>query len=808
MIKRLNQQFQFLIQNYPYNQHSNEWFQLRKKSITATDASAILNINPWNYPFDIINNKLFDNIDNINNDATNWGNKYEHIAKNIFQNILQSQIFNLGFVQHPIHKWLGASPDGILDDGTLIEFKCLFKNDDVEYTPPYYWIQTQIQLEVCNLDKCLLIKSKFEEEKPHEFILESQDDSSFKWYLKNYHIDTIYRDKYWFEKIFPKLDNFYQIISNKNLINFTSQDLILKINDLFKLKHTRNYFYKKDEFNNFNNFIDWKQFNSIYKIKNFILDDKLLDCLHEQNKKDDKTSFIQTFNELNNKFKSQIIILIQNKFKNQFTTILNPYEQNSIPKYIETKESINNQIPIIINPLLLDINNRIFAKPDLIIKGFILKKLIEEIDTEVIDSQYYIINIRFMNFKINLDTTISNAGNKKYYKALNIISNKLLNQELNTNNPISFIIGKNYDYKDIKINNPLKKIGIIREETLDIEIRNKAFEAYSWINNFKDDKEKDDFIKKNYYEIGFNMKNHADYPWHNLKNEIAEEKKDITKIWTLGNKNRKKLLSKGIKKWTDLRITKEIKNSKRKNLITKMIKENKRYRNNMIKLKKKDKKLLIGEIQIEKALNVFIDLEYCSSTLIDDLPNNLIFDNINIIYLIGIGYNHPETGEWIYHKIYLKDFNLSDNSILFNSMNEYLFNLLQFFPQFNNICLFHWNHVEKSIYDKFTNFDENLTNKLIWKDLLKIVKEYEIVFKGVFSFGLKNYANLLYERGFIKTKWIDDINGLSSIDLIRKVIKETNNQNIETHQTWNNIVKYNEIDCKVLMEIREFLINL
>jgi putative phage-type endonuclease len=807
MIKRLNQQFQFLTHNFPFNQLTPEWFQLRKNSITATDISAILNINPWNYPFNIINNKLFDN-PNINNNATNWGNKYEPIAKNIFQNIIQSQIFNLGFVQHPVHKWLGASPDGILNDGTLIEFKCLFNNDDVEYTPQYYWIQTQIQLEVCNLDKCLLIKSKFEEEKPHEFILESNDDSPFKWYLKKYHIDTIYRDKNWFNSVFPRIEKFYNIISNKNLINFTSQDLIIKIDELFKLKHTRNYFNKKDEFDYLNNFIDWNQFNSIYKIKNFILDDKLLDCLHDPNKKDDKISFIQSFNEINNKFKSQIIVSIQNKFKNLSINILNQNEQNSLLKYIDTKESLYNQIPIIINPLLLDINNRIYSKPDLIIKGFILKKIIEELDVDIIDNQYYIINIRFMNFKINLDNTISNAGNKKYYKALNIISNKLLNQELNTNNPISFIIGKNYDYKDIKINNPLKKIGIIREDILDIDIKNKAYEAYSWINNFKDDKERDDFLKKNYYEIGFNMKNHSDFPWHNFKNEIADEKKDITKIWTIGNKNRKKLLNNGIKKWTDLRITKQIKNVKRKNIIKKMIKENKRYKDNMIKLKKKDKKLLIRELEIEKTLNVFIDFEYCSSTFINELPQNMIYDNVNIIYLIGIGFNNPNTGEWIFDKIYLKDFKSIDNNIIFNSLNQYLLNLLQKYPQFNNICLFHWNHVEKSLFEKYSNYDENLSNKLIWKDLLKIVKEHEIVFKGVFSFGLKNYANILYERGLIKTKWEGDINGLSSIDLISKVIKETNNQNIESHHIWNNIVKYNEIDCKVLMEIREFLKNL
>jgi putative phage-type endonuclease len=810
MIKRLSQQFNYLIQKFPHNQLSQEWFELRKKSITATDVSAILLQNPWNYPFNIFLNKYnsnnVDNVDNIvnnnadGNDATKWGNKYEPIAKNIFQNILNTEIFNLGFVQHPVHKWLGASPDGILKDGTLIEFKCPFKNQNILCTPPHYWIQTQIQLEVCNLDKCLLIKSIFEEQKPHNYMLEGTNG---EWYLKDYHIETIYRDKNWFDSIFPKLLNFHNIISNASeFSNISQEELMEKINNILKSKCTRSYYSRINELENYNIFMNWKQFNSTNKIKNYILDDKLIDCLHNENKMDENISFVQNFYEINTNFKKQIFNFIQNKFKNHFVNILRPYEQISLLKYFETKEALHNNIPIIINPLLINMEKRLYGYPDMIIKGFILKKLIENIEIEIVDDMYYIVSIRYINLKINLNCSISNSGNKKYRKALNIIHNKLLNDELKTINPISFMIGRNYIYKESTITNPFNRVGIIKEDGVDIELKTKTYEAYDWINKFETNEQKDEYLKDNYYQIGFNMKNKNDHPWHNLKNEIANDKKDVTKIWRIGNRLRQKLYDRGITKWNDLKIVREIKNKKQKNLIRKIIKVNKKYQGNVLRIKKRDKRRVRREMGCDdRVLSVYVDFEYCSSSFIDELPEDMNYTGENIIYLIGIGYNKPETGEWIFNEFHLSDFGNPNNIEMINKMQTYILELLKTYPEYKSVNLYHWNHVERNIYDKYA--DE--VDEINWCDLLKVVKDNKIVLNGMFNFGLKSYASVLYKRGLIKTKWEGDINGLSSIDLIRKITKETNYQNIEGHKLWKDIVKYNEVDCKVLMEIRNFL---
>jgi putative phage-type endonuclease len=63
----------------------------------------------------------------------------------------------VGLLTHPQYRWLGASPDGVLLDGRLVEIK-VPKSRPVKPgnpIPPYYWIQTQIQMAVCGANECI-----------------------------------------------------------------------------------------------------------------------------------------------------------------------------------------------------------------------------------------------------------------------------------------------------------------------------------------------------------------------------------------------------------------------------------------------------------------------------------------------------------------------------------------------------------------------------------------------------------------------------------------------------------------------------
>lgn len=97
------------------------------------------------------------------NEYTRHGNKYEEIAAKKYARDRGVIVHEYGLVPHPTIDWLGASPDGITDEGIMLEIKCPFGKRDLGEPSLYYWIQIQLQLECCNLELCDFFDCKVRE---------------------------------------------------------------------------------------------------------------------------------------------------------------------------------------------------------------------------------------------------------------------------------------------------------------------------------------------------------------------------------------------------------------------------------------------------------------------------------------------------------------------------------------------------------------------------------------------------------------------------------------------------------------------
>jgi hypothetical protein len=81
------------------------------------------------------------------------------------------EVIDTSCVSHPVHSFLGASPDGIYFPpsksdprwGKLIEFKCPIsrKFDETTPIPDAYYHQMQMQMECCNIDECDYVEMRF-----------------------------------------------------------------------------------------------------------------------------------------------------------------------------------------------------------------------------------------------------------------------------------------------------------------------------------------------------------------------------------------------------------------------------------------------------------------------------------------------------------------------------------------------------------------------------------------------------------------------------------------------------------------------
>jgi putative phage-type endonuclease len=104
------------------------------------------------------------------NSTFHWGQKYEPLSVMMYEYLYNTKIEDFGCIQHSSHKFLGASPDGINVDlnnkelyGRMLEIKNIVNREITGIPKKEYWIQTQLQMEVCDLDECDFLETKFVE---------------------------------------------------------------------------------------------------------------------------------------------------------------------------------------------------------------------------------------------------------------------------------------------------------------------------------------------------------------------------------------------------------------------------------------------------------------------------------------------------------------------------------------------------------------------------------------------------------------------------------------------------------------------
>ena len=104
-----------------------------------------------------------------------WGKKFEPASVLYYEKRFGTRLHEYGCIPHPRHDFLGASPDGINDEpasplyGRMVEIKNIVNRAITGVPKEEYWIQMQLQLEVCGLECCDFLETRYVEHEPSEF---------------------------------------------------------------------------------------------------------------------------------------------------------------------------------------------------------------------------------------------------------------------------------------------------------------------------------------------------------------------------------------------------------------------------------------------------------------------------------------------------------------------------------------------------------------------------------------------------------------------------------------------------------------
>ena len=168
--------------------------------------------------------------------------------------------------------------------------------------------------------------------------------------------------------------------------------------------------------------------------------------------------------------------------------------------------------------------------------------------------------------------------------------------------------------------------------------------------------------------------------------------------------------------------------------------------------------------------------------------------------MIGVGY---KINNWLFKCFITKNKELDSQKDMYNNFWEYINGILKEHNKLEAVFI-HWTSAEPSFYNKF----QKLFNLPIKKfmDLNKVFLAEPIVIRGAFNYSLKTIAKCMFKHDLIKTTWPDESscnNGQDALVLANKLYIESN-KDLELTDM-NDIVYYNEIDCKVLCDILEYL---
>ncbi len=165
-------------------QRTKEWYEFRHGLITASNAfkafesQTVQNqliyekcqpLNQSLYLDDETNADTKQVVMVNTNTPLHWGQKYEPLSVKIYEHKYNTTIEDFGCIRHDTYYFIGASPDGINIDrtspryGRMLEIKNIVNREIDGIPKKEYWIQMQLQMEVCNLDECDFLETKFVE---------------------------------------------------------------------------------------------------------------------------------------------------------------------------------------------------------------------------------------------------------------------------------------------------------------------------------------------------------------------------------------------------------------------------------------------------------------------------------------------------------------------------------------------------------------------------------------------------------------------------------------------------------------------
>ena len=611
---------------------------------------------------------------------------------------------------------------------------------------------------------------------------------------------------------------------------------------------------------------DWREWVSAGGTRNWMLDDPLLDWLQLYGKSreylprkeleayDRNLDFLEFILEKSRGFEAGILRLLGQK--HDVITIAEDFREiASLDKARGTFGAMKQGACIIYQAVLWDAQNMNYGAPDFLVRSDVLQRHFpgtmsdEEAaksapDLEASGWHYLVVDTKFTTLHLNAKgTELSNDGNLPAYKAQLFTYNRMLGRLQGFEPPSSYLLGRGWEQRSKGVTarcaNAMDRLGPVPQNGMvanKVPIADAVEEALHWVRRVRtegkewqllptpsvpelypnmaniDDGDMMLRIRPGEREPGFGQEEPVGQ-WTAVKKWLAGELKELTQLWQVGVAKRRQAHQDGIYRWDNPQITATsvgVKGKKNEPILGAILSVN------------SSKGPLIQPVRITKTrgewhsmsgVEFYVDFEFCSN-LNDDFSNLPEKGGQPMIFAIGCG--HLEQGAWqfrsfvAHHLIEREELGIIREWVTHMSAVRDRLD-----PANSEPRIFHWSHAEPSALESAYNSARARHQEhadwpeLAWYDLLKkVMVEEPVVLRGALGFGLKAVANAMHTHNLIETDWADSrVDGLGAMVGAWRCDEQAREKGTTMTELplMKEIITYNEVDCRVMMEIVGYL---
>lgn len=613
---------------------------------------------------------------------------------------------------------------------------------------------------------------------------------------------------------------------------------------------------------------DWEAWVSAGRTRNWMMQDPLLDWLQLHGESQDylpkegmegyneDLDFIRFIFERGNEFEAGILRLFQRD--HEVVTIANHYEEiRSLEKASETFEALNAGVPIVYQGVLWDAQNLTYGSPDFLVRSDILSSLFPDSVSEeeasfpardlgVGDLHYLVVDTKFTTLHLNSrGTELANGSSAPAYKAQLYIYNRMLGRLQGYEPPWSFLLGRGWELRRgketyrgsnaMELLGPIPQAGTVANGVL---IADAVEDALRWVRRVRreggdwqilpdpsvpelypnmgnvDDAGMMFDVAASELEPGAESENFG-ARWIAVKKWLAAELKELTQLWQVGVAKRNAAHASGIFRWNQPGVSPDSLGVTGDKLAPTLA--------DMLTVNTADGPLVLptrivktrDEWHASSALEFYVDFEFCSD-LNDDFSQLPDKGGQPLIFMVGCG--HMENAEWCFRSFVVHCLDEEEELRVIREWLEHMSEVRDRLDPANTTPrLIHWSNAEVTALENAYNSararhgDSADWPDLGWYDFLtRVMREEPVVIRGALGFGLKAVANAMHAQGLIETSWDDSpVDGLGAMVGAWRCDRAARNQGISMSELplMKEITRYNEIDCKVMMEIVSYLRN-